>query len=84
MIVYIVIDTDNCIVDVFDNMKDALELVNTDLYFYLAKKEVKIQSQKCEDCKHFSSGVQPDGIGWENCELNYHCSVPLENMFEKK
>ena len=47
-------------------------------------KEVKIQSQKCQDCKHFSSGVQPDGFGWENCEWNYHCSVPLENMFEKK
>lgn len=41
-------------------------------------------AEKCEDCKHFSSGVQHDGIGWENCELNYHCSVPLENMFEKK
>ena len=40
--------------------------------------------EKCEDCKHFSSGVQPDGFGWENCEWNYHCSVPLENMFEKK
>lgn len=43
-----------------------------------------VEKQKCEDCKHFSSGVQHDGIGWENCELNYHCSVPLENMFEKK
>ena len=43
-----------------------------------------VEKQKCEDCKHFLSGVQPDGIGWENCELNYHCSVPLENMFEKK
>ena len=42
------------------------------------------KKQKCEDCKHFSSGVQPDGFGWENCEWNYHCSVPLENMFEKK
>lgn len=43
-----------------------------------------VKKQKCEDCKHFSSGVQSDGLGWENCEWNYHCSVPLENMFEKK
>ena len=28
--------------------------------------------------------VSIDGFGWENCEWNYHCSVPLENMFEKK
>ena len=43
-----------------------------------------IKNQKCEDCKYFSSGKQPDGIGWEDCEWNYHCSVPLENMFASK
>ena len=84
MIIYIVIDTDNIVVDVFNNKEDALNLANTDLYYYLVKKEVKMQSQKCQDCEHFSCGTQPDGIGWENCDLNYHCSVPLDNMFERK
>ncbi len=38
---------------------------------------------RCDECCNVLDGID-DGIGWENCELNYHCSVPLENMFEKK
>ena len=52
MIVYIVIDTDtDDVVDVFDNKEYALNLVDTDLFYYLIEKEVKMQSQKFQDCK---------------------------------
>ena len=84
MNVYIVLEVEGNMIGVFNNKEDADLKAGEDLYYYVVEKEVIFKNQKCEDCKHFLSGVQPDGIGWENCEWNYHCSVPLENMFEKK
>ena len=43
-----------------------------------------LEQQKCEDCKHFSEGKQPDGFLWQDCEHSFNCSVIRPNNFEAK
>ena len=42
------------------------------------------QEEDCKDCIHFKEGKQPDGIGWQDCEYSFNCSVIRPNNFEAK
>lgn len=44
----------------------------------------KAKDEKCENCKHFSEGRQPDGFRWHKCEFDFNCSVVNDNLFEVK
>ena len=40
-------------------------------------------NRKCEDCKHFSAGKQPDGLNWHKCEYSFECKTCFNDYFEK-
>lgn len=49
-----------------------------------AIKELEdLQNRKCEDCKHFSTGKQPDGFNWHKCEYSFECKTCFNDYFEK-
>lgn len=43
-----------------------------------------LQNRKCENCKHYSTGKQPDGFGWHKCEYNFECKTCFNDYFEAK
>lgn len=43
-----------------------------------------LQKQKCEDCKHYKEGKQPDGIPWHDCKHSFDCTVVRNNNFKAK
>lgn len=49
-----------------------------------AIKEVEaLQNRKCENCKHYSTGKQPDGFKWNKCEYNFECKTCFNDYFER-
>ena len=67
-------------------IKDNNNLTGRQKYIISATVEhlEHLEKQKCEDCKHFSDGKQPDGILWQDCEYSFNCSVIRPNNFEAK
>ena len=48
-------------------------------------KEVEeLQNRKCENCKHYSTGKQPDGFKWHKCEYAFECKTCFNDYFEKE
>ena len=76
----------NKITRTLNRIKDDDNLTNRQKYIINATVEhmEHLEQQKCEDCKHFSEGKQPDGIGWQDCEYPFNCSVIRPNNFEAK
>ena len=53
-------------------------------YIKEAIKELEdLQNRSCEDCKHFSTGKQPDGFNWHRCEYSFECKTCFNDYFEK-
>ena len=42
-----------------------------------------LQSRSCDNCKHFSTGKQPDGFNWHKCEYSFECKTCFNDYFEK-
>lgn len=76
----------NKITRTLNRIKDDDNLTKRQKYIINATVEhmEHLEQQKCEDCKHFSEGKQPDGIGWQDCEYSFNCSVIRNNNFEAK
>ena len=55
-----------------------------EIIFDLKNEIIKANNEKCENCKHFSEGKQPDGIRWYKCEFAFDCSIAKDNLFEAK
>ena len=46
-------------------------------------KEVEeLQNRKCENCKHYSTGKQPDGFEWHKCDYAFECKTCFNDYFE--
>ena len=51
---------------------------------YEAIEELEdLQNRSCDNCKHFSTGKQPDGFNWNKCEYNFECKTCFNDYFEK-
>ena len=42
-----------------------------------------LQNRKCENCKHYSTGKQPDGFEWHKCDYAFECKTCFNDYFEK-
>ena len=59
-------------------------------WVYIDNKDIKkaieelesLQNRKCENCKHYSTGKQPDGFNWHKCEYNFECKICFNDYFE--
>ena len=76
----------NKITRTLNRIKDDNNLTKRQKYIVSATVEhiEHIEKQCCEDCKHYSHGLQPDGIGWSECEYFFDCKVVHSNNFEKR
>lgn len=76
----------NKITRTLSGIKDNQNLTGRQKYIINATVEhmEHLEQQKCEDCKNYSHGLQPDGIGWHDCEYSFNCSVIRPNNFEAK
>lgn len=76
----------NKITRTLNRIKDNQNLTGRQKYIINATVEhiQHLENQKCEDCKHFSEGKQPDGFLWQDCEHSFNCSVIRPNNFEAK
>ena len=42
-----------------------------------------LQNRKCENCKHYSNGKQPDGFEWHKCDYAFECKTCFNDYFER-
>ena len=42
-----------------------------------------LQNRKCENCKHYSTGKQPDGFEWHKCDYAFECKTCFNDYFER-
>ena len=47
-------------------------------------KAEELQNRKCENCKHYSTGKQPDGFEWHKCEYAFECKTCFNDYFERE
>ena len=51
---------------------------------YKAIEELEsLQNRKCENCKYYSTGKQPDGFKWHKCDYDFECKTCFNDYFEK-
>ena len=42
-----------------------------------------LQNRTCGNCKHYSTGKQPDGFEWHKCDYAFECKTCFNDYFER-
>ena len=52
------------------------------IHYLLKRIYDSLENRNCSNCKHYSTGKQPDGFKWHKCDYAFECKTCFNDYFE--